>query len=146
MHIIRLRGPWEIVPLEIRAATPLRLMLPGNWRAPLGDYTGRVQFRRRFHRPTGLGDDSQVLLAATALPSQRLVLCNDELVAADENQERYDLTRHLASENLLVIELTLRGEEPVLGEVWLEISEPNAASHVDRKSASNVSNFSPPAV
>ena len=126
MHIIRLRGPWEVVPMEIRGATPLRLMLPGNWRAPLGDYTGRVQFRRRFHRPTGLGGDSRVALAAAALPSQRLGLCNDELLSADESLERYDLTRHLATENLLVIELTLTGEEPLSGEVWLEISEPDA--------------------
>jgi hypothetical protein len=135
MHIIRLRGPWEVLPLEIRGPTPLRLMLPGNWRAPLGDYTGRVQFRRRFHRPTGLGGDSRVALAATALPSQRLVLCNDELLAADTNQERYDLTRHLATENLLIIELTLSGAEPLHGEVWLEISEPDATNLVDLNSS-----------
>lgn len=128
MHIIRLRGPWEIVPLEIRGATSLRLMLPGDWCGPLGDYAGRVQFRRRFHRPTGLSDGSQVQLAIAALPLQRLVLCNDRLLAAGENEERYDLTHHLENENLLVIELALTGVLPLYGEVWLEISDLGAAN------------------
>lgn len=124
VHIIRLRGPWEVVPLAASGATPLRLMLPGDWRVPLGDYLGPAKFCRYFQRPTSLSHKSQVKLAVSGLPKRRVVRCNENVLSPLDDPDRYDLTCLLTPRNQLVVELEITTATPVKGDVWLEISEP----------------------
>lgn len=69
MHVIRLRGPWQLEPLaryvvrsdgsydEDRENVPAggTAKMPADWSETLGsDFRGGVRYRRSFQRPTGL--------------------------------------------------------------------------------------------
>ncbi|HEV3024990.1 MAG TPA: hypothetical protein VGX76_21095 [Pirellulales bacterium] len=76
-HAIRLRGPWnyEVLtrtalneqghrPDAAAALAPVgRTILPADWGATLGrEFRGRVRYRRRFNRPSGLEGHERVWL------------------------------------------------------------------------------------
>src|SRR5689334_22515172 len=85
-HLIRLRGPWEYEPLERYSAAstgdlppPGRVDFPAAWAAALGsDFFGRVRFRRRFNRPTGLEQHERVWLVAEGVAGLIAVTLNDQ--------------------------------------------------------------------
>ncbi len=106
LHVIRLRGPWELQPLErdvpaggdgmqhleekgsgvISEKTPdpfvvrpssYRVTVPGDWRESLGsDFCGRARYQRRFNRPTNLEADERVWLVLEAVDHQADVALN----------------------------------------------------------------------
>ena len=102
MHTIRLRGQWEMEPLE------------------------REQLRctRRFHCPTGLDDSSRVWLVIDDLNAAAEVTLNDQplqpIVLPPATAVRYDITAALKPGNLLAIRLT---SPQGLESVRLEIDE-----------------------
>src|ERR1700730_17458868 len=76
-HRIRLRGPWECEPLArmassadapthlLEASVPpkLQVSIPCTWNdAGLGDFSGRVRFRRRFNSPGRIDGHERVWL------------------------------------------------------------------------------------
>ena len=82
MHTIRLRGPWQLEPLERylihddgrveRVAEGLpassRMTMPADWADAFGaDFFGRVRYHRVFQKPTGLETGQRVWLV-TATP------------------------------------------------------------------------------
>src|SRR3954468_9118938 len=95
MHTIRLRGPWEIEAVarfvlqpdgsyravrdELPAAT--RAPMPADWSQTLGrDFLGRVQHRRTFHKPTGLGASEEVWLVVEPLRSRGKIELNGAIL------------------------------------------------------------------
>ena len=113
-HDIRLAGPWEY-------STPnnepwVRCQLP--WNSPAG--VAEVILRRKFHRPSGLNENSRVkvlIYADATIPSVRL---NGEIVAvtvpllsissksADESPVRencFDVSMTLQEFNTVEVEL-----------------------------------------
>src|SRR5262245_9912296 len=106
-HIIRLREPWEFEPRQ------------GS--------SGEGQYWRRFHRPTGL-EQSKVWLVVQMVDSAAVVILNGRRIGEvpiTEREARFEITAALEAVNLIEIELQAdRGEQPKLGEVRLEIEEP----------------------
>ncbi|MBW3596620.1 MAG: hypothetical protein KY475_05025 [Planctomycetes bacterium] len=116
MHIIRLHGAWDYVPLADNAAAgepppPGRTDVPADWDELLGrGFQGRVRCTRRFHRPTGLEGRARVWLVLEAANVLGEVLLNERpLDAALQDDERLrievtDRLRH-TTEVSLTIEL-----------------------------------------
>ena len=113
-HPIRLRGPWEYVALREGTSPPLpagKTAAPGAW-ANLVEvgFRGEIVFRRRFHKPTGLTDDSTVALVVEGLAIEAEIWLNQsrlgELERGDSPGE-YEIGPLLAAENLLEIRLHL---------------------------------------
>ena len=110
MHIIRLRGPWEIDPLE--------------------DALGTVRCVRHFNKPTGIDGGERVWLVIEGLACTATISLNAALVgqasrsSPDDVPARFDITPLLAARSKIEIDLQLpKGSEPLacLGEVRLEI-------------------------
>ncbi len=124
-HFIRLRGPWEYRPLA-RTAIPAdgsrhretenvpgpgRIAMPADGGAALGtDSRGRVSYRRRFGRPTGLDAADRVELVIARVDAFGCAALNgQELgeIAAGGPPWRCDITARLQPRNELVIEVAL---------------------------------------
>jgi hypothetical protein len=88
MHIIRLRGPWQLEPLEryvpcgagryerTTDGLPLsaRATMPADWSAAFGgDFLGRVRYHRVFQAPTGLESGERVFLVVEPPRSRGVV-------------------------------------------------------------------------
>jgi beta-galactosidase/beta-glucuronidase len=122
-HVIRLRGPWELQPLERdvpagdgmqHAAAPLpsscRVTVPGDWRESLGgDFCGRARYQRRFNRPTNLTADQRVWLVLEAVDYQADVAINGHALGTmrDSQPARFDITATLEPSNLLTVDVSL---------------------------------------
>jgi hypothetical protein len=157
-HAIRLRGPWEFEVLEIAGAVLSsldealpsgRATLPCDWSAALGArFRGKVRYRRRFNRPTGLDPHERVWLIVEGVDAFGAVALNgSELgrVRGYALQASFDVTELIAPNNELLLDvelppeasggtLSLRpGREALaggpIGEVRLEI---RAGAFVDR--------------
>jgi hypothetical protein len=123
MHVIRLRGPWELAPLDGSAAS-VRAEVPGDFGSLLGDgFAGTVRLLRRFNTPTNLDPHERVHLVFADLdPSATLTLNGAPLTRTSQQAfpERHDITAALKTHNVVEIQLPLPC--PPLGEVTLEIS------------------------
>ena len=120
-YIIRLRGPWQLEPLEryIRRndgvwerstenlPAAARDKMPADWSAIFGrDLRGRVRYRRSFQMPTGLDEGQRVLLAVEPPRSCGTVTLGGEqlgIVRAGDPPGRYDITDRLRESNFLEI-------------------------------------------
>ncbi len=140
-HVIRLRGPWEYEPLyrlvtlddgSLRETTdplppPGRLQMPGDWSGVLGsDFRGRVRFRRRFGRPTGLTASHLILLVIEQVNEIGHVALNGQMLGTIQFGQlpaRYDVTHLIETRNELTIEVESRGvfRSGAIGEVRVEI-------------------------
>ena len=118
VHRIQLRGPWQ-------------------WLAD----DPRLGCQRRFHAPTGLEDGELVVLVIRPpAPGGELMLNGTSLGRIDQSEQRFEVTEHLSSSNLLVYraaaaaEVDSLGPAPdhgdsshpreIVGQVWLEIGFP----------------------
>jgi len=155
MHIIRLRGPWELEPVSRLVLRPdgahcstssdlpsaTRVKMPADWGEVLGrHFFGRVRYRRTFQKPTGLESGERVWLVVEPPRSHGVVELNHKRLGEVCGQSaRFDITEQLLGSNLLDIwvshpPLDVRGtpsddgDTPpggLVGEVRLEIEEPN---------------------
>jgi hypothetical protein len=121
MHTIRLRGPWQLEPLEgyihrvgghYASSTedlpaPARATMPADWSEWCGrDFLGRVRYRRTFQKPTGLDNGERVWLVIEPPRSHGTVLLGDESLGElrwGEPAARYDITERLEDHNRLEI-------------------------------------------
>jgi hypothetical protein len=128
MHTIRLRGPWEIEAVAkfelqpdgsyraVRDGLPTasRATMPADWSQTLGaDFLGRVQYRRTFHMPAGLGASEQVWLVAEPLRSRGRIELNGASLGEVSPHAlfgRFNITDVLQEHNRLTIEV----EHPAL--------------------------------
>lgn len=124
-HTIRLRGPWEYTPLARTTLLadgsrrvdpgplppPGQITMPADWGATLGaDFRGRVAYRRRFGRPTGLTSEDRVDLVITRVDAFGSVQLNGLAlgeIADGAGAWRCDVTARLAARNELVVEVEL---------------------------------------
>jgi hypothetical protein len=118
MHTIRLRGPWQLEPIERyvrrndgryeRSTAPLlslRAKMPADWAESLGDdFLGRVCYRRTFQKPTGLETAKRVWLVVEPPRSRCVVSLNDYVFGVVQyggTPARFDITEHLQDHNRL---------------------------------------------
>jgi hypothetical protein len=88
MHTIRLRGPWQLEPLEqflpasdghytrSTGGLPLsaRATMPADWSDAFGrEFLGRVRYHRVFQKPTGLDSGERVFLVVEPPRSRGVV-------------------------------------------------------------------------
>jgi hypothetical protein len=144
MHVIRLRGPWQVEPLarfvpqsdgscvavgdDLPAA--VRVTMPADWAATLGaDFVGRVRYSRSFHRPTGLDFGERVFLVVEGPRSRGVVELNHKRlgkVSWGAAPLRVDVTDLLGGDERLEIVVEHGDAATVgglVGEVWLEIED-----------------------
>ena len=110
-HIIRLRGPWEYRVLTSDSPLSGHLTMPADWGSTLGaDFRGRVAYRRRFGRPTGLGPADRVELVIGRVDALGSVRLNGEPlgeIPAGGQPWRCDVTAALRRRNELIVEVEL---------------------------------------
>ena len=124
MHVIRLRGPWELEPLvryvnaggtwrEVTDDLPAagRTQVPGNWADLLGaDFLGRARYTRRFNCPTNLDPRERVWLVLEGVDHEASLRLNDRplgTMRGTANVHRVDMTALLAPHNRLTIDVDL---------------------------------------
>jgi len=113
VHTIRLAGPWE---LQAEEEDPVRVQLPSHVPS-----NGRLV--RKFHRPNGLSDDSEVRVELTVDSIRVVVRINDhQLSATSDSTLRFDITSYLQPFNSLSIQTT-QTDPVVLQSAVLQICE-----------------------
>lgn len=123
VHAIRLRGPWELEPLErwtltsdgqrISSADALpaagRWEMPADWSALLGPgFSGRVRHRRNFNRPSGIVPGKRVWLVCEGATQRANVALNGTQlgeIRGPDAPARFDITDRLALRCELTIDV-----------------------------------------
>lgn len=130
-HRIRLRGPWEYEPLA-RREPPTgdlppagRMVLPCRWReGGLGDFVGRVRFRRRFGYPGRIDPHERVWLTFAGVDATTEVSLNGRFLGRHEGASEpfeFEVTSLLQPRNELMVEVESAGNGGLWGEVAMEI-------------------------
>ncbi len=128
LHAIRLRGPWDYVPLaafverdvgdvsDIGDAGALvestvdlppagRMAMPADWGESLGcAFRGRVAYRRRFGQPTGVESAERVWLVCDGAEAWATLTVNGERlgdVNGPASRSEFDVTALLRERNEL---------------------------------------------
>jgi hypothetical protein len=135
VHRIRLRGPWEVMALSrIPASEPLpqatAMTLPCRWRdGGWAGFAGRALHRRRFGKPTNVGEQKMWLTCAGVEGSVAVRVNGESILdrTASGGPFAVEVTDRLRDRNELeiVVEADSDGGG-VWGEVALEI-HPTAA-------------------
>lgn len=160
-HAIRLRGPWEFEVLENAgadrspagnesAALPSgRATLPCDWSEALSArFRGKVRYRRRFNRPSGLDPHERVWLVVAGVDAFGAVALNGRELGPVRGYAlpaSFDVTDLIAPNNELRLDVELPPDVPggaialrpgretlaggPIGEVRLEI---RAGAFIDR--------------
>lgn len=129
MHAIRLRGPWQIEPLDDRSpAPPVEIAVPGDWSAALGEnFRGPARYTRRFGLPTNLSPQERVFLVIERVHGQATIELNGQLLGTQtgvDELRKYEVTSLLQLRNSLQIVIAVPADQTgpgALGEVRLEI-------------------------
>jgi hypothetical protein len=121
IYTIRLRGPWQLEPLERYSPNEfggwkrstddlpaaVRAKMPAAWADSFGpDFRGRVRYRRTFQMPTGLDEGQRVwLVIEPPRSSGRINLNGTETgaISPGDPSGRYDITEQLVDSNRLDI-------------------------------------------
>src|SRR5688572_19376043 len=124
MHTIRLRGPWQMQPVERFAIlsdgrfagsgedlpTPAVAKMPDDWSSVFGaDFLGRVRYVRTFNKPTGLDSGERVFLVVEPPRSVGRVAINGELLGEVKwgaPAGRFDITTSLKDHNAVEVEVS----------------------------------------
>lgn len=129
-HTIRLRGPWNITPLDLPHPETLRGHIGCTAVHQLGGYRGPVQYVRQFNRPTGLTPEHRVMLRITQVAGHCQIGLNGqscELPNPQEGPMEFDITTHLRPSNQLTL-VVRPDDDPcdlgITGDVLLDIYSP----------------------
>jgi hypothetical protein len=132
---IQLRGPWRFEPLA-RAQpdgtggivwtaeslpAPGTARLPTSWQEVLGEFRGRVLFRRRFHRPGNLDPQERVLIVLEDIPGAGAVTVNGRrlgLIDCATRAFQADVTDLLEGNDELQIDLELTDPTQERAPLW----------------------------
>ncbi len=127
-HRIRLRGPWECVPIEANGAGPLpmprRVTMPGRFGDHgLAAFAGRVRFTRKFGYPGRIDDHERIWITCAGLEGTAAIQVNE--VSLAENHAgpfAFEVTALLKQYNRLDVIITADSQRGGMwGEVALEI-------------------------
>lgn len=109
IHRISLRGPWNITPLDLLDAPPVRQPLPEDWGKLAAISEKGVRLQRTFHRPTGLEHRPSVWIAITDLRGGGELRLNGHPLSVFQAEQptdfRSEIGSLLAPNNHLEIEL-----------------------------------------
>jgi hypothetical protein len=124
MHTIRLRGPWQMQPMERFAVlpddrisasgedlpTPTVAKMPDDWSSVFGaDFLGRVRYVRTFNKPTGLDSGERVFLVVEPPISVGRVAVNGQILGEvrwGAPPGRFDITTALKDHNAVEVEVS----------------------------------------
>src|SRR5438876_11024114 len=130
-HRIRLRGPWEYEPLarwegQTGDLPPAgRMVLPCRWQeGGLGDFAGRVRFRRRFGYPGRIDSHERVWLTFEGVDAVADVSLNGHILGRHEGASEpfeFEVTSLLRPRNELTVEVESAENGGLWGEVAMEI-------------------------
>ena len=136
-HIIRLRGPWQLEPLQRFVKRSYggydgptgglppngRWKMPADWCETMGpDFLGVVRYRRTFHRPTNVDPRQRVWLVVEPPRSCGMVRLNGEFLGYARfgaPAGRFDVAHLLTTTNSLEIEV----EHPELDENGMPLDD-----------------------
>lgn len=126
-HRIRLRGPWECIPIESSGAVlpmPRRVTMPGRFQDHgLAAFAGRVRYLRTFGYPGQIDEHERIWMTCAGLEGAAEIQLNGEVLAKDHTGPfAFDVTRHMKLHNRL--EVTIAADSAsggLCGEVALEI-------------------------
>jgi hypothetical protein len=128
IHVIRLRGPWQLEPIERfvqredgrfeRSTSGLpptaRATMPGDWSDLFGrHFIGRVRYRRLFQKLTGLESGERAFLAVEPPRSRGVISLSGHPLGEvlwGRPPARFDIMEFLRERN----ELEIVVEHPVL--------------------------------
>ena len=117
MHIIRLRGPWQLEPVfrfvpELDGTyrpeseglpAAARVTMPADWSAVCGaDFLGRVRYRHSFNKPSGLDSGERVFLVVEPPRSSACITWKGNLLGfidPGELAKRFEITPLLEDHN-----------------------------------------------
>ena len=132
-HVIRLRGPWEFMPLarwgeDATLSPPGKVTMPCDWSASLGrDFRGRVCYLRRFGQPGFVEPYEQMWITFNGIRGRATVSLNGQPLGEVEGDDpgNFEVTGRLEFRNILevIVEQPADAPEPggLVGEVRLEI-------------------------
>jgi beta-galactosidase/beta-glucuronidase len=137
-HRIRLRGPWECIPLlrgvvqsggylertDAPVPDPFTITLPCRWgEGGLSDFSGRVRFRRRFHWPGRIDAHERLWLTFAGVEGTAEIWLNGNFLGRDGTSPvEFDVTSWIRIRNDLLVEVTAADDNGGLwGEVALEV-------------------------
>jgi len=133
-HLIRLRGPWECVPIDAPGSAAVRVTPPCDVRQVLGpDFRGRVSLRRSFHAPVSLVANEALWLVIESVGGPARVtfdgLLLGEIAPGRDVVWEWDVTQRQRERMTLEIEATVgdRAGGPTLGAVRLEVRDARTA-------------------
>ncbi len=129
MHVIRLRGPWDlIISNAARADSTRRLLFPVTVaEAHQASRDPQAKFQRRFNRPTGIARDEDVILRLRSSVPVQFVRLNKISLTIEPDGRSQDIRQLLVDHNVLIVRLDLstisdpRDDRNVLLEAQLEI-------------------------
>src|SRR6516165_6288752 len=135
-HRIRLRGPWDCVPLarmnqlsdgrivteSTNLPAPLHMSIPCRWRdGGLLDFAGRVFFKRHFGYPGRIDETERMWLTLDGVIGSCSLFLNAKALAtcvSPADRMEFDVTALLHRRNELVVTLEdLQGLGGLTGEV-----------------------------
>lgn len=127
-HRIRLRGPWECVPLAAPAGTiapmPRRITMPGRFADHgLAGFAGRALFTRKFGYPGRIDDHERVWITCAGMDGMAEIRLNNALLANEHlGPFGFDVTAILKQHNRLEVTIAADSDRAGLwGEVALEV-------------------------
>ncbi len=122
-HRIRLRGPWECLPLDASAGShAVTVKMPGRWQDQLGDIGGPVRLTRKFGYPGTIDDYERVWLTIAGVAGRAEVSLNGHALGILENEPgEYDVTQRLGERNRLEVVVHAPAGHGWLDEVAMEI-------------------------
>jgi hypothetical protein len=139
-HRIRLRGPWDCVPIarltelpdgrvvteSTNVPVPLRMSIPCRWRdGGLPDFAGRVCLKRRFGYPGRIDETERVWLTLDGVVGSCSLFLNARALAtyvSPTDHMEFEVTGLLHKRNEFVVTLEdLQGLGGLTGEVAIEI-------------------------
>lgn len=126
-HVIRLRGPWQFEVIECAAPTngaesaaastaprSGKAKLPCDWSETLGrEFRGKVRYRRRFNRPSGLDPHERVWLIVEGVDAFGSAMLNGRAMGEVRGYAvatSFDVTDSLGQANELLLDVELPPE------------------------------------
>jgi len=125
MHIVRLRGPWQLIASDFSSVREIEITVPGDWSALGEDFRGPARFIRQFGLPTNLTTE-RLWLAIEHVHEQAMIELNGQQLGNQttaDGPKKFEITALLQLRNVLSIDVAAASGPGSLGEVRLEIED-----------------------
>ena len=113
-HQIRLRGPWQFAWQHDHAPAGT-FQHPDDWPQTIGNRSGTIALRRRFHAPTNIDAHEEVFVVLTGVNGTGTIRLNDKSLGGFETTRstwEFRLPRDLPRFNELAIDVSFPASTP----------------------------------